>query len=75
MPQLPTAQLADALRTAVEPGTFEEDKRDCWVTQVSIECNNLFNEPAQEAFLMANAPKAYEVIRLAAISTPEGMQV
>ena len=75
LPARPTAQLADALRTAVEPGAFDEDKRDWWVTQVSIECNNLFNEPALEAFLMANAPKAYGVIRLAAISTPEGMQV
>ena len=70
----PIAQLADALRTAVEPGAFDEDKRDWWVTQVSIECNNPFNEPALEAFLMANAPKAYGVIRLAAISTPEGIQ-
>ena len=70
LPAKPTAQLADALRTAVEPGAFEEDKRDWWVTQISIECNNLFNEPALEAFLMANAPKAYGVIRLAAISKP-----
>ena len=74
LPARPTAQLADALRTAVEPGAFDEDKREWWVTQVSIECNNLFNEPALEAFLMANAPKAYGVIRLAAISTPEIMQ-
>ena len=73
LPARPTAQLADALRTAVEPGAFAEDKREWWVTQVSIECNNLFNEPALEAFLMANAPKAYGVIRLAAISTTEIM--
>ena len=75
LPARPTAQLADALRTAVEPGAFEEDKRDWWVTQVSIECNNLFNEPALEAFLMANAPKAYGVIRLSAISKPDGLEV
>lgn len=74
LPARPTAQLADALRTAVEPGAFDEDKREWWATQVSIECNNLFNEPALEAFLMANAPKAYGVIRLAAISTTESMQ-
>ncbi len=74
LPARPTAQLADALRTAVEPGAFDEDKCEWWVTQVSIECNNLFNEPALEAFLMANAPKAYGVIRLAAISTTESMQ-
>ena len=73
LPAKPTAQLADALRTAVEPGAFEEDKRGWWVTQISIECNNLFNEPALESFLMVNAPKAYGVIRLSAISKPEGM--
>ena len=73
LPAKPTAQLADALRTAVEPGAFEENRRDWWVAQVSIECNNLFNEPALELFLMANAPKAYGVIRLSAISKPEGM--
>lgn len=75
LPARPTAQLADAVRTAVEPGAFEEGKRDWWVTQVSIECNNLFNESALEAFLMVNAPKAYGVIRLAAISTPDGLEV
>jgi hypothetical protein len=72
LPAMPTAQLADALRTAVEPGAFEQDRRDWWVAQVSIECNNLFNEPALESFLMTNAPKAYGVIRLAAISKPDG---
>ena len=75
LPATPTAQLAQALRNAIEPGAFEEDKRDWWVTQVSIECNNLFNEPALEAFLMANAPKAYGVVRLTAISKPDGMDV
>ena len=75
LPARSTAQLADAVRKAVEPGAFEEDKRDWWVTQVSIECNNLFNEPALESFLMANAPKAYGVIRLSAISTPDGTEV
>lgn len=74
LPARPTSQLADALRTAVEPGAFAEDKRDWWVTQVAIECNNLFNEPALEAFLMANAPKAYGVIRLAAISKSDGVE-
>jgi hypothetical protein len=74
LPARPTAQLADSLRTAVEPDAFEEDKRDWWVSQVSIECNNLFDEPALEAFLMANAPKAYGVIRLAAISKSDGVQ-
>jgi hypothetical protein len=72
-PAMPTAQLADAVRRAVEPGAIEEGKRDWWVTQVSIECNNLFNDPALEPFLLANAPKAYGVIRLTAISTPDGV--
>jgi hypothetical protein len=72
LPTGPTAQLADALRKAFEPGAFAPDRRDWWVTQVSIECNNLFNDPALEPFLMANAPKAYGVIRLTAISTPDG---
>ena len=54
LPAMPTAQLADALSTA-------------------IECNNLFNEPALESFFMTNAPKAYGVIRLAAISRTNGM--
>ena len=75
LPARPTAQLADALRTAVEPSAFEEDKRGWWVRQVSVECNNLFNEPGLETFLMANAPKAYGVIRLSAISTPDGTEV
>ena len=69
------AQLADALRKAVEPGAFEQDKRDWWVTQASIECNNLFNDPALEPFLMVNAPKAYGVIRLSAISKPDGTKL
>jgi hypothetical protein len=73
LPAMPTAQLAEAVRSAVEPGAFEEGKRDWWVTQVSIECNNLFNDPALEPFLLANAPKAYGVIRLTAISTPDGV--
>ena len=75
LPTGPTAQLADALRKAVEPGAFPPDRRDWWVTQVAIECNNLFNDPALESFLMANAPKAYGVIRLTAISTPDGAKL
>ncbi len=68
-----TAQLAGALRKVVEPGAFDPDRRDWWVMQTSIECNNLFNESTLEHFLMANAPKAYGVIRLSAISKPDGM--
>ena len=75
LPTGQTAQLADALRKAVEPGAFAPDRRDWWVTQVAIECNNLFNDPALESFLMANAPKAYGVIRLTAISTPDGTKL
>jgi hypothetical protein len=62
------AELADSLRVAVEPGAFEEAQREWWASQVSIECNNLFDEARLEKFLMANAPKAYGVIRLTAIS-------
>jgi hypothetical protein len=71
LPAVPTAQLADAVRRAVEPGAFEPAKRDWWVTQVAMECHNLFNDPALESFLLANAPKAYGVVRLTAISTPD----
>ena len=74
LPARPTVELANALRADVEPGAFEEDKRDWWLTQVSIECNNLFDESALESFLVANAPKAYGVIRLSAISKVEGMK-
>jgi hypothetical protein len=33
----------------------------------------LFDDPALESFLMTHAPKAYGVIRLAAISKPVDM--
>ena len=74
LPARPTAQLADAVRKAVEPNAFAEDKRGWWVTQTSIECNNLFNDPGLEAFLMTRAPKAYGVIRLSAISKSDGLE-
>lgn len=74
LPDRPTAQLADALRTAVQPDAFGEGKGDWWETQVAIECNNLFNDPALEPFLLVHAPKAYGVIRLTAISQPEGVK-
>ena len=74
LPDRPTAQLADALRTAVQPDAFAEGKGDWWEMQVAIECNNLFNDPALEPFLLANAPKGYGVIRLTAISQPEGVK-
>lgn len=74
LPSRPTAQLADALRKAVEPNAFAEDKRDWWVTQTAIDCNNLFNDPGLEAFLMTRAPKAYGVIRLSAISRPHSLE-
>jgi hypothetical protein len=70
-----TAEIAESLRAEVEPDAFEEDKRGWWVTQVAIECNNLFDEPMLEAFLMVNAPKAYGVIRLTAISQTDGKSV
>ncbi len=75
LPARPTAQLADAVRKAVEPNAFSEDKRAWWVTQTAIECNNLFDDPGLEAFLITRAPKAYGVIRLSAISTPDSMEV
>jgi hypothetical protein len=62
------------VRKAVEPGAFAEDKRDWWVTQAAIECDNLFNDSGLEAFLMTRAPKAYGVIRLSAISRPDGLE-
>jgi hypothetical protein len=72
-PESLTAQVANALRDTAEPGAFPEDSRDWWVSQTWIECNNLFDDPALESFLMSHAPKAYGVIRLAAISKPEDM--
>jgi hypothetical protein len=75
MPDLPTAQLADAVRTAVGPDGIAPEKRAWWQQQVAIECNNLFNDTDLEPFLMAAAPKAYGVIRLSAVSKLEGLPV
>lgn len=72
LPALPTSQLAQAVREAAEPGAFEDDRREWWVMQTSIECHNLFNDSALEPFLMVQAPKAYGVVRLSAISRPDG---
>jgi hypothetical protein len=72
-PESLTLQVANTLRAAAEPGAFPSDRRDWWVSQTWIECNNLFDDPALESFLMTHAPKAYGVIRLAAISKPEDM--
>jgi hypothetical protein len=74
LPALPTAEMARAVRETAEPGAFDDDKRDWWAMQTSIECHNLFNDSALEPFLMVNAPKAYGVIRLSAISKPDGTQ-
>ena len=74
LPAMSTAQLADAVRKAVEPNAFVADKRNWWETQTAIECNNLFDDPGLEAFLMTRAPKAYGVIRLSAISNPDSME-
>jgi hypothetical protein len=70
-PESSTAQVANALRDGAEPNAFPADGRDWWVSQTWIECNNLFDDPALESFLMIHAPKAYGVVRLAAISKPE----
>jgi hypothetical protein len=70
LPDLPTAQLAKAVRDAVGDAAFDDERRDWWREQVWIECNNLFDEAALEPFLMAYAPKAYGVIKLAAITRP-----
>ena len=55
----PTSLLADSLRTTVGVDAFPADRRDWWITQVHIECDNLFNDSSLEAFLKQHAPKAY----------------
>ena len=73
LPAARTAQLAHDLRSATGPAYFQDDDRSWWIEQTWHECNNLFNETALEALLMANAPKAYGVVRLASISKIEEM--
>jgi hypothetical protein len=68
LPGLPTAELANAVRKAVGPTAFANDRRSWWLTQTTIECDNLFGDPALEPFFLTYAPKAYGVIRLSAIS-------
>lgn len=68
LPSAKTAPVASDLRTALGAAHFEDDERSWWRDQSWHECNNLFNEAALEPFLMANAPKAYGVVRLASIS-------
>ncbi len=65
MPQLPSG-----IHVAVDLAPLTELLETWQLTQTSIECNNLFNDSTLEHFLLANAPKAYGVIRLAALSKP-----
>ena len=71
-PMAATAVLARTIRETVGPKAFPNEKRAWWEQQLSIECDNLFNDDALEQFLTQHAPKAYGVIRLSAISRGGG---